>query len=69
MLQMAEYHESAQISRQRVNIMQACALAGVSRRTIYYWIQSGKVEWVRTAGGAIRIYTDTVFRKKGGRQT
>jgi excisionase family DNA binding protein len=48
--------------RPRVNLAQACAIAGVSRRTIYYWLQLGKVEAVRTAGGALRIYADTLLR-------
>lgn len=51
------------LNRERVNIAQACAIAGVSRRTIYYWLQSNKVEWVRTAGGPIRIYADTLLRR------
>jgi excisionase family DNA binding protein len=35
---------------------------GVSRRTIYNWIASGKVEYVRTAGGSVRIFVDTLWR-------
>ena len=35
---------------------------GVSRRTIYNWISAGKVEYVRTAGGSIRIFADTLWR-------
>jgi excisionase family DNA binding protein len=42
--------------------MKACELVGVSRRTIYNWIASGKVEYVRTAGGSVRIFTDTLWR-------
>jgi len=34
----------------------------VSRRTIYNWISAGKVEYVRTAGGSIRIFADTLWR-------
>lgn len=50
------------LARPKVNIVQACEIAGVSRRAIYYWIEQGKVEYVRTAGGAIRIYADTLLR-------
>ncbi len=50
-------------SRLTVSIMKATALVGVSRRTIYYWLKSGKLEYIRTAGGAIRIYSDTLFRE------
>jgi excisionase family DNA binding protein len=50
-------------SRQTVTIMQACAIVNVSRRTIYNWIALGKIEHVRTAGGHIRIYSDTLWRQ------
>jgi excisionase family DNA binding protein len=42
--------------------MNACALVGVSRRTIYNWITAGKVEYVRTAGGSVRIFVDSLWR-------
>lgn len=42
--------------------MKACEAVGVSRRTIYNWISAGKVEYVRTAGGSIRIFTDSLWR-------
>ncbi len=48
--------------RKTLSIMRACDLAGVSRRTIYNWIVSGKVGYVRTAGGSVRIFVDTLFR-------
>lgn len=51
------------VSRRTVNIMQAAALTGVSRRTIYYWLKGGKVEYVRTAGGCVRIFADTLWRE------
>ena len=43
-------------------------LVGVSRRTIYNWIASGKVEYVRTAGGSVRIFVDTLWREPGRAQ-
>lgn len=43
--------------------MKACELVGVSRRTIYNWIASGKVEYIRTAGGSVRIFVDTLWRQ------
>ena len=52
----------ADVRRERVNINQAAAIAGVSRRTIYYWLDKGKVEFVRTAGGSVRIYVDTLLK-------
>ncbi len=54
------------IDRQTLSILQACAHVGVSRRTIYNWINSGKVEYVRTAGGAVRIFADSLWRTPGG---
>ena len=50
------------MERQTLSIMKACEAVGVSRRTIYNWIAAGKVEYVRTAGGSIRIFADTLWR-------
>jgi excisionase family DNA binding protein len=55
-----------QMERQTVSIMKACEMVGVSRRTIYNWIAAGKVEYVRTAGGSIRIFTDSLWRQPDG---
>ena len=49
--------------RKTISIMKACELVGVSRRTIYNWIAGGKVEYVRTAGGSVRIFADTLWRE------
>lgn len=51
------------MERKAVSIMKACDLVGVSRRTIYNWITSGKVEYVRTAGGSVRIFVDSLWRQ------
>ncbi len=50
------------MDRQTLSIMKACEVVGVSRRTIYNWIAAGKVQYVRTAGGAIRIFADSLWR-------
>lgn len=50
------------LDRTTVSIPRACDVVGVSRRTIYNWMSSGKVEYVRTAGGSVRIFTDTLWR-------
>jgi excisionase family DNA binding protein len=52
-------------TRRTLNISQAATLAGVSRRTIYNWLHDGKLEYARTAGGAIRIVATSLFRKGG----
>ena len=44
--------------RTTISITKACALVDVSRRTIYNWMASGKVEYVRTATGSVRIFVD-----------
>ena len=51
------------MDRETLSIMKACEVVGVSRRTIYNWISAGKVEYVRTAGGAIRIFADSLWRE------
>lgn len=48
--------------RELVSIATACEIVHVSRRTIYNWLNAGKVEYVRTAGGSIRIYADSLFQ-------
>jgi excisionase family DNA binding protein len=50
------------MDRQTLSIMKACEAVGVSRRTIYNWISAGKVEYIRTAGGSIRIFADSLWR-------
>jgi len=57
------------MDRQTLSIMKACEAVGVSRRTIYNWISAGKVEYIRTAGGSIRIFADSLWRDAGARQT
>lgn len=44
------------------SILEACALVGVSRRTIYNWLSAGKLEYGRTAGGAVRILIESLWR-------
>src|SRR5262249_2748925 len=52
----------SEVERKTISIMKACELVGVSRRTIYNWLSSGKIEYVRTAGGSVRIFVDTLWR-------
>ena len=51
-----------ELERQTLSIMKACEVVGVSRRTIYNWMAGGKVEYVRTAGGSVRIFADSLWR-------
>lgn len=48
--------------RVTLTITQAMQRADVSRRTIYNWLEADKVQYVRTAGGSVRIYEDSLFR-------
>ena len=50
------------LDRKTVSIPHACELVGVSRRTIYNWLASGKLDYVRTAGGSVRIFVDSLWR-------
>ena len=50
------------MDRQTLSIIKACEVVGVSRRTIYNWISDGKVQYVRTAGGSVRIFADSLWR-------
>lgn len=44
-----------------VTIRVAADLASVSRRTIYLWLNAGKLRYTRTIGGGIRIYPSSLF--------
>jgi len=50
------------LDRKTVSITRAGELVGVSRRTIYNWMADGKVQYIRTAGGSVRIFADTLWR-------
>ena len=50
------------VERKTISIMKACELVGVSRRTIYNWLSSGKIEYVRTAGGCVRIVAESLWK-------
>jgi predicted site-specific integrase-resolvase len=47
--------------------MQAAKIAGVSKRTIHYWIALGKAEWVRSSTGHVLVYLDTLPSKRGAK--
>lgn len=53
----------AALKRETLNIEQTRKVMGVSRRTIYNWIRGNKLEYYRTPGGNIRIFSDQLIRE------
>ncbi len=45
-----------------LSIRQAMEIVGVSRRTIYTWINTGKVDYARTPGRRIRIVEASLWK-------
>lgn len=52
------------MSEKLVSIIEASKLVGVSRRTIYNWIMRGRLRYVRTASGSVRIFEPSLWRGK-----
>ena len=46
--------------RRALSLDGACQFAGISRRTIYYWIAKGKVSFYRNTKGQLRIDLDSL---------
>lgn len=68
MLTMAEHERAWEAPftptrRALANVAQIATIAGVHRNTIYNWVRDNKVEWLRTPGGHIRVYVDTVLKR------
>jgi predicted site-specific integrase-resolvase len=47
-----------------VNTVRACALTGVSRRSIYYWIKAGDVRSVDSGHGTMVRLSDVIARSQ-----
>lgn len=43
-----------------VSANEAAALAGVSSRTIYRWIEDGEIHFVEDSGGLIRVCANSI---------
>ena len=52
--------------RESVGVTMAARMAGVSVGTMSKWVAKGRVDSVRTAGGTVRIFTDTLYREPPG---
>jgi excisionase family DNA binding protein len=46
-----------------ITIKEACEFLGISRRSLYMWMDSGKVKFVRTAGGSRRIIASSLIQE------
>lgn len=51
-----------------LSIKQACAYAGVSRRTIYNWMAAGKLTRLETPGGSARFWPHELVRDPGAKE-
>ena len=51
-----------------LTIEEACIEVRVSRRTMYNWIQDGKIRVARTAGGSIRVDPSSLFTSAGRKE-
>jgi predicted site-specific integrase-resolvase len=48
--------------RRLVNSVTACAIVGISRRTLYRWMEQKLVEYVCVPSGRRLIYVDSLLR-------
>lgn len=55
------------LDERTVSARKACEAVGVGMRTLRTWMATGKVDYVRTAGGAVRIYWWSLWRDRDGR--
>ena len=51
-------------SRARVNTLKAAEIAGVTERTIYNWMRTERIEFMRTPTGHVRIFVDSLLRRR-----
>jgi excisionase family DNA binding protein len=47
---------------ENVSLERAAQLLGVCRRTIYYWIGSGRLQTIRTIGGSQRVLLESISK-------
>ncbi len=43
-----------------LSLDRTCRVLGMSRRTVYYWIKSGRLQTTRTHMGSQRVLTDSL---------
>jgi len=42
---------------------EAAAIAGVSSRTIYRWVEAGRIHFIETAAGGLRICSNSIVNR------
>lgn len=47
-----------------ISINECAYVAGVSRRTVYNWINEGKIQFVLTPSGTRRIFLDSIWHDR-----
>lgn len=52
-----------------LTVTQACRFIGVSRRTLYNWMNDGRLPYVRTVSGMRRVNKEDLFLKKDNHGT
>lgn len=52
--------EESVLTRKHLSIIQTARLMGVSRRTVYNWLKTRKVDWFRAPSGRIRVFVDSL---------
>lgn len=55
-------------SKLLLSITEVTKKLGVSRRTVYNWIESGKVEILRVPSGCVRVVAESLLTDKAGKR-
>jgi excisionase family DNA binding protein len=62
---MPDYNVSELKEGTTLSVLQAATFVGVSRRSIYLWMKTGRLPIAgRTPGGSVRIYREDLLRVK-----
>lgn len=61
---MAAVTDREEFQRPLVNTVKAAEIASVTKRTIYNWMVAGRIEYLRTPTGHVRIFADTLLHRE-----
>lgn len=48
-------------TRRTLSIGEVCEIVCVRPRTVYFWMETGGIQYVRAESGEVRIYADSIF--------